>query len=132
MQAEGIREGDRYDGEGGWTATGDAEVRNGRVYVPVVYHEGHSGTLVRNVGQQVPLSFGAGPATLLGVNRPRFPEGTPEYDAYATELREELRKWVAGEGEYAQPGACRVCAKPVRPGSELHDSCAGFDKPEQN
>ena len=47
------------------------------------------------VGEQVPLSFGAGPQT------PRFPEGTPEYDAYRAGLKAELAKWVAGEGEYA-------------------------------
>jgi len=35
------------------------------------------------------------------VNGPRFPQGTPEYAAYADELRAELKKWAAGEGEYA-------------------------------
>lgn len=31
---------------------------------------------------------------------PRYPEGTPEYDAYAAELREELRKWANHEPPY--------------------------------
>jgi hypothetical protein len=31
---------------------------------------------------------------------PRFPEGTPEYAAYAAELKTELGKWVAGEAPY--------------------------------
>lgn len=31
---------------------------------------------------------------------PRYPIGTPEYDAYAEELRAELRKWSAGEPPY--------------------------------
>lgn len=35
------------------------------------------------------------------IDPPRFPEGTPEYDAYAAELKTELAKWVGGEGEYA-------------------------------
>lgn len=35
---------------------------------------------------------------------PEFPAGTPEYEAYAAELRTELDKWVAGEAPYdAQP-----------------------------
>jgi hypothetical protein len=32
---------------------------------------------------------------------PRYPEGTPEYDAYATELRGELQKFAAAEAPYA-------------------------------
>lgn len=141
MQAEGIRKGDRYDAVddngqatgGGWTATGDAEIKGDQVYVPVVYHEGgqpaHGGAIVRKIGTQVPITYGAGLA------QPRFPKG-PEYEAFATELREELAKWVAGEGEYAQAMACRVCEKAVAPGtsadSELHDSCAGLDRPERS
>jgi hypothetical protein len=35
-------------------------------------------------------------------NPPRFPEGTPEYDAYATELRAELDKFKNGEAPYDQ------------------------------
>lgn len=31
---------------------------------------------------------------------PRFPEGTPEYEEYAAKLREELRKYLAGEDSY--------------------------------
>ncbi|HEU4423686.1 MAG TPA: hypothetical protein VFR67_14240 [Pilimelia sp.] len=31
---------------------------------------------------------------------PQFPIGTPEYDAYAAELRGELRKWANGEPPY--------------------------------
>lgn len=31
---------------------------------------------------------------------PRYPEGTPEYRAYAAELRGELAKWAAGEAPY--------------------------------
>ena len=30
---------------------------------------------------------------------PRFPAGTPEYEAYLAELRTELTKFAAGEGE---------------------------------
>lgn len=42
------------------------------------------------------------PAELTG---PRCPEGTPEYAAYATELRAELAKWSAGEPPYERPAA---------------------------
>jgi hypothetical protein len=35
------------------------------------------------------------------VNGPEFPAGTTEYAAYAAELRAELKKWAAREGEYA-------------------------------
>lgn len=38
-------------------------------------------------------------AATLGA-QPRYPAGTPEYEAYRTELRAELAKWVAGVGEY--------------------------------
>jgi hypothetical protein len=31
---------------------------------------------------------------------PRYPKGTPEYAAYEAELKEELRKWAAGEPPY--------------------------------
>lgn len=31
---------------------------------------------------------------------PRFPAGTPEHEAYAAELREELAKWAAGVQPY--------------------------------
>jgi hypothetical protein len=31
---------------------------------------------------------------------PQFPPGTPEYEAYAAALREELRKFAAGEAPY--------------------------------
>lgn len=68
MQAQGIRNGDRYDEVndqgrviGGWTAIGDAVIENGEVFVPVRYHDGGDGTRVWDVGQQVPLSFGASP-----------------------------------------------------------------------
>lgn len=101
MQAEGIRTGDRYDqlnGQGkvigGWTATGDAVIEDGKVRVPVVHHDGGDGVREWDLGTQVPLTFGAGP-------QPRFPKGTPEYDKYEADLKEELAKWVAGEGEYA-------------------------------
>lgn len=33
-----------------------------------------------------------------------YPEGTPEYEAYFEELRKELAKFAAGEGEYAELG----------------------------
>lgn len=114
MQAEGIRTGDRcdvYDDRGqvlaGWTATGDAETRpsdeHGRdmVFVPVHTHhwreEGHDDTAVFEIGEQVPLSWGSGSEAVI---QPRFPEGTPEYAAYAAELREELAKFVAHEPPY--------------------------------
>lgn len=32
---------------------------------------------------------------------PRHPEGTPEYAAYAAELKAELAKFAAGEAPYA-------------------------------
>lgn len=41
---------------------------------------------------------------------PLYPKGTPEYDAYAAELKTELDKWVAGEEPY-----------PYRPGHPLAD-----------
>lgn len=31
---------------------------------------------------------------------PKYPAGTPEYDAYATELRAELEKWIKDEPPY--------------------------------
>lgn len=107
MQAEGIRAGDRHDDHddrgrvtGGWTATGDAVVRfsdahgQNMVYVPVTTHDGQEGALAFEPGEQVALTWGAGP---------KFPAGTPEYDAYEAELKDELAKWVAGEGEYTRP-----------------------------
>lgn len=109
MQAEGIRTGDRYDElndrgrvTGGWTATGDAVVAfsdahgQDMVYVPVTTHDGQEGALTFEVGEQVALSFGAGP-------QPRFPEGTPEYDAYQAKLKAELEKFTAGEAPYDRP-----------------------------
>jgi hypothetical protein len=100
MQAEEIRTGDRYDVlddrgrvTGGWTATGDAVVEDGYVYASVRFHDGQEGTNSWPVGQQVPLSFGAGP-------KPPFPEGTPEYDTYRAALTEELAKFAAGEEPY--------------------------------
>ena len=67
MQAEGIKAGDRYDHRiggritGGWTATGDAVVNGNSVLVPVRYHDGAEGVNGYVVGQQVDLSFEAGP-----------------------------------------------------------------------
>jgi hypothetical protein len=68
MQAEGIRNGDRYDAlddrgrvYGGWTATGNAVVEKGYAYIPVRFHDGQEGTNSYPVGTQVPLTFGAGP-----------------------------------------------------------------------
>jgi hypothetical protein len=34
---------------------------------------------------------------------PRYPAGTPEHTAYATELKQELRKFAAGEDPYPYP-----------------------------
>ena len=34
------------------------------------------------------------------MDQPRFPEGTPEYDAYRAELAVELAKFAAGEAPY--------------------------------
>jgi hypothetical protein len=34
---------------------------------------------------------------------PRYPAGTPEHEAYATELKQELRKFAAGEQPYPYP-----------------------------
>ncbi len=39
-------------------------------------------------------------AAANAVTAPRFPEGTPEYDAYEKELRGELAKFAAGEEPY--------------------------------
>lgn len=41
---------------------------------------------------------------------PLFPEGTPEHAAYAAELRAELAKFVAGEGEYSDELATGLAA----------------------
>lgn len=67
MQAEGIRTGDRRDKHnnqgqivGGWTATGDAVVEGGNVYIPIRFHDGQDGTLTFSLGTQVPLTFGVG------------------------------------------------------------------------
>lgn len=109
MQAQGIRTGDRCDVHndqgrviGGWTADGDAvdtilEDGQHKVAFPVTTHDGQEHTAVFDYNEQVPLSFGYGQAAVI---QPRFPQGTPEYDAYAAELREELRKWVAHEPPY--------------------------------
>lgn len=35
-------------------------------------------------------------------HQPLYPTGTPEYAAYEAELKEELRKWVAGEPPYTR------------------------------
>jgi hypothetical protein len=85
MQAEGIRKGDRYDVNsggritGGWTATGDAVVEDGWVYVPVRYHDGQEGTNSYQVGRQVPLTFGAGPATCPKTGRSATACDTPDH-----------------------------------------------------
>lgn len=34
---------------------------------------------------------------------PKYPKGTPEYDAYAAELAVELAKFAAGEAPYTYP-----------------------------
>lgn len=39
-------------------------------------------------------------ANAILVHTPRYPEGTPEYAAYAEELGTELTKWRSHEGEY--------------------------------
>lgn len=104
MQAEGIKAGDRHDdyddhgkATGGWTATGDAVVDGDSVLVPVRYHDGADGWNGYRVGQQVDLSWGAGGDLQRTV---KYPPGTPEYDAYAAELRAELAKFAAGEPPY--------------------------------
>ena len=67
MQAEGIRTGDRHDDYGhggqvlgGWTATGNAVVIEGKVYVPVREHDGRELTYVCPAGEHIALSWGAG------------------------------------------------------------------------
>lgn len=104
MQAEGIRTGDRYDQldgrgrtTGGWTATGDAVVEAGMVYIPVRYHDGLDSVITRIVGAQVDLTFGAGGDMQRTV---KHPPGTPEYDTYAKQLRAELAKFAAREAPY--------------------------------
>ena len=42
----------------------------------------------------------------LGMDlEPRYPQGTPEYDAYAAELCGELAKFAAGQDPYPYPSA---------------------------
>ncbi len=134
MQAEGIRKGDRcdvYDDHGkivgGWVATEDAKADGDQVSFQVLRHDGPTDTARFQIGEQVPLSWGAGPKVsdfalnLIGEQQrreergvtiprppedeliqPRFPEGTPEYAAYAAELRAELRKFANHEPPYDQ------------------------------
>ena len=120
MQAQGIRTGDRCDVHddrgrviGGWTADGDAaeivlEDGQRKVAFPVTTHDGQEHTAVFDYDEQVSLTFG------YGDPMPRFPQGTPEYDAYAAELRAELAKFVAQEPPYdklpdgSTPGAARA------------------------
>jgi hypothetical protein len=110
MQAEGIRTGDKsetYDDHGrviaGWTATGDAVVafseEDGKdmVFVPVKHYDGGEGARVFEIGANVPLSWGAGGDIQRTV---KYPPGSPEYEAYAAELRAELAKFAAGEPPY--------------------------------
>lgn len=113
MQAEGIKAGDRHDEyddrgrvSGGWTATGDAVVAfsdahdQDMAYVPVRLHSGQEGALAFEIGEQVSLSWGAGGDMQRTV---KYPPGTPEYDAYVTELRAELAKWKNHEPPYDTP-----------------------------
>ena len=110
MQAEGIKAGDKsqtYDERGrviaGWTATDDAVVafseEDGQdmVFVPVKHHDGGDGARVFEIGTNVPLSWGAGGDMQRTV---KYPPGTPEYEKYQAELREELRKWRNHEPPY--------------------------------
>lgn len=110
MQAEGLKAGDRYDDyddrgrvTGGWTVTGDPVVAfsdahdRDMVYVPVTAHTGQEGALVFDVGENVALSWGAGDDLQRTV---KYPPGTPEYEAYAAQLRAELAKFAAGEPPY--------------------------------
>lgn len=97
MQAEAIKAGDRYDDfddQGrvisGWTAIGDAERDGNSVLVPVRYHHGAEGWNGYVVGQNVDLTWGAGGDLQRTV---KYPPGTPEYEAYAAELRAELQKF---------------------------------------
>lgn len=54
------------------------------------------------------------------MTQPRFPVGTPEYDAYAAELVVELDKFVRGEGEYkAQPEPPIHSCNAAKPGQPL-------------
>lgn len=49
------------------------------------------------------------------VTGPKFPKGTPEYEAYATELHAELEKFAKGEApyEYGPIDKAAVLAKPI-------------------
>lgn len=38
---------------------------------------------------------------VVGKYSPRYLEGTPEHAEYVNQLRDELAKFVAGEGDYA-------------------------------
>lgn len=50
---------------------------------------------------------------------PRYPKGTPEYAAYETELKTELRKWVAGEEPYSRASIADEVAMLRR---EIHET----------
>jgi hypothetical protein len=63
MKAEQIKSGDKYvnrDERGretsGWTATGDAVVEDGQVYVAVRHHDGGDGVRVFSPGTEVPVN----------------------------------------------------------------------------
>lgn len=44
---------------------------------------------------------------------PKYHSGTPEYNAYATELRGELRLWATGQHpyEYDEENGCGSCGR---------------------
>lgn len=107
MQAEGIKTGDRHDDyddqgnvTGGWIATGDAVTVDGTVWIPVRHHDGEDDQVIARPGAQIDLSWGAGGDMQRTV---KYPPGSPEYEAYAAELRAELAKFAAGEPPYDRP-----------------------------
>lgn len=98
MQVEGIRTGDRYDVKddrgrtvGGWTATGEAIVKDGRAYVPIRHHDGREDTIVKLVGTQIPITFGVGNpaetmAKVTGSTKYTYVETHVALDGTETEL----------------------------------------------
>ncbi len=55
---------------------------------------------------------------------PRYPAGTPEYTAYATELRTELAEFAAGEAPYEYAPSATPCTCGRRPGGTHRRTCA--------
>lgn len=59
---------------------------------------------------------------------PQFPPGTPEYDAYDAELREELAKFAAGEEPYPYPAPGSVGRQRMTPAEAIALARRSLDK----